>query len=148
MSEGRRPGGLTALAVLNLVFGACDVLGAGGCALQIAVVNGAVDLGKKAEPDIEKMIALWERLGTDLLYLVTASYAVCAVLLIVSGIGYLKQHRFWGRTVGNLYALASIGFVIATPFVVKDGAERGFDLSMLVNVVYPLLTLVLLNTTF
>jgi len=62
--------------------------------------------------------------------------------MIVSGVGYLGQKRFLGRTMGNAYAVTSLassglGIVVS-----------GFGIGTIIGLVYPVLTLALINGTF
>ena len=134
MSEGKRPGGLTALAVLNFVFGGLSALGI----LAVFALIGAAAHTEEGAKAVKEITApgkgiLWTQV---LLGLVTVG------LMIASGVGYLGQKRFLGRTLGNAYAVCSLvstGIGIAT---------TGFELMSMVGLVYPVLTLALLNTTF
>ena len=140
MAEGTRPGGLTALAVLNFVFGGLGVIGALLAVVGFALVN-LVSEGEVAgwlreameEGGVEAiLVVLW-------LVLRLISY----ILLIVAGIGYLQQKRVLGRIMGSLYgilALINMGLMVAV------GKEFGF--SSIVDLVYPVLTLIMVNITF
>lgn len=145
MSEGKRPGGLTALAVINFIIGAFNALGAMGMFVMIAVANGLIQVPEESRGDAQKA---WQELSKPLLYVMTGSYVVLALLAIASGVGYLKQHRFWGRTLGNGYAVVSIASSLGLVFLSMGKDGGGFNLASLVMVIYPVLTLVLLNTTF
>src|SRR5262245_18615750 len=144
MSEGKRPGGLTALAVLNFVFGGFCCLGVLGMSFTFALKRGAIPLQGKDKEEAAKAVA---QLPEELIYVVTAVDAICAVLLVATGLGYLKQKRIWGRLMGNVASIVAIvGLLIPTFFGGKEA--EGFSLGTLVLLVYPVLTLVLLNTTF
>jgi hypothetical protein len=69
--------------------------------------------------------------------------AVSAFLLITSGVGYLKQKRVMGRTLGTVYALVSLG---STVIGVANGS--GVGIGTIIFSVYPILTLIMVNTTF
>jgi hypothetical protein len=132
MSEGQRPGGLTALAVINFVFGGYELLGAASLSAAMAV------------PDIRS--ALNEEMGgmlTDawLLLLIVASL-VDGALLITSGVGYMKQKRVLGRWMGNAYVLCSLAASTALISTI------GMRIDALIGVVYPLLTVILINGMF
>ena len=66
------------------------------------------------------------------------------VLLLASGVGYLGQKRFAGRTLGNVYAVLAVADTVIGLTVVKSG----FGITTVIGLIYPLLTLALLNTTF
>ncbi len=130
MAEGNRPGGLTALAVLNFVFGGFGVLGV----LAMAALFGFFN--ELSEGEIAKEVG-----GEGILLFILTG--ISASLLIVSGIGYLGQKRVLGRMMGSFYGIASIannGLSLAV------GEE--FSFFTIVGLVYPVLTLILVNTTF
>ena len=131
MSDGKRPGGLTALAVLNFVFGGFGVL---GLLAIFAVLGGTVHDGERTSPLAAH--------GSAILWLDLLLALVVVGLMIASGVGYLGLKRFLGRTLGNAYA---IGSLVSS---VVGISLAGFGLMNLVGLVYPILTLALLNTTF
>ena len=140
MSEGSRPGGLTALAVLNFVFGGLALigflilaLGAGAAeyTINVAETQEGVQVSGEAR-EAMSLIWLWIILG-----LLTCG------LLIASGVGYLGQKKFLGQKLGNAYGVLGIVLVL---WGVVGG--MGFTIMTIVRLVYPVLTLVLLNTTF
>jgi hypothetical protein len=132
----QRHGGLTALAVLNFVFGGIGAIGAligfGGLTLVRETIKKAEETGVK-----------YDGPSLSVAYALIALTAVGAVLLIVSGVGYLKQKKFLGRTLGNVYALVSLG---GTVLGIATGGGAG-ALTILFSI-YPLLTLALINSSF
>ncbi len=131
MAEGNRPGGLTALAVLNFVFGGFGVLGVLAASALLGVANEISDG------------AVAEGMGMGVGMLQFILIALSAALLIVSGIGYIGQKRVLGRMMGNFYGATSI---LNNGLSLANGGE--FDLSTVIGLVYPVLTVILLNTTF
>ena len=135
MADGKRPGGLTALAVLNFVFGGLGAIGAllafGGLSLIREAAQRAEAAGAKVEQSL------------GLAYVVVLLTGVGAFLLIASGVGYLKQSKFMGRTLGTVYALVSLG---GTALGVINGG--GIGVFTIIFSVYPVLTLIMVNTTF
>lgn len=131
MSDGKRPGGLTALAVLNFVFGGLGAL----ALLALFALIGAVETATDGEVTRQSDGTVW----------VAILLGMASVgLMITSGVGYLGQKRFLGRTLGNAYAitsLASTGFGVAM-------TNTGFGMAQIIGLIYPVLTLVLINTTF
>lgn len=129
MANGTRPGGLTALAVVNLVIGGLGTVG--GLATLAALAGGF-------QPESEHALAVprhWQ-------YVEAGFSLAVGALLIFSGIGYLRQKKLQGRLVGNLYAVASLG---SSALLI---AVTIFTFAHVVGLVYPFLTLLLLNTTF
>lgn len=134
MAGGKRPGGLTALAVLNFVFGGLAVIG----------LLALFALLKAADSAVGELSQGKESLGAGKLYIGLAIGILSAILLIVSGIGYLGLKKFLGRTLGNAYAVVSLGSTVYGLVILKGG----FGVGTIIGLVYPLLTLFLLNTTF
>jgi hypothetical protein len=128
---GGRPGGLTALAVLNFIFGG---LGAIGFLIMAAVLTA-----------IDKFLAeLPGSPSVAVFYLSVLISGINVVLLITSGVGYLGQKKFLGKTLGNVYGLLSL---IGT--AVTLGLLRiPFSIFNIIGLIYPVLTLALLNTVF
>lgn len=126
-----RPGGLTALAVFNFII-------AGWSALQIlglAIILGGGARGEGPLPP-EFLLQL------SLVYLI-----IDVGLLIVAGIGYLKLKRVMGRFLGSGEAvLGLIYLAVLVSYTQSEGVPFAF--SNLTHLVYPALTLVLLNVVF
>jgi hypothetical protein len=139
MAEGKRPGGLTALAVLNFVFGGLGALGLLGLIALIAVTKKAIEaaesLGGAAKYEGPSMMSI---------YIIILLGIVSTILMIMSGVGYLKQKRFLGRTLGNGYAVTSIASTVVSVFM----AKQGFGVFAIIGLIYPVLTLILINGTF
>jgi hypothetical protein len=69
---------------------------------------------------------------------------VSMTLLIVSGIGYIGQKKILGQRVGSIYGMIGIAGTVLVLLV----AKTGFGIETIIGLTYPILTLVLLNTTF
>jgi hypothetical protein len=149
MSEGKRPGGLTALAVINFIFAGLGVISVLGTAAMVAVlsVSKSNEAMNKASQDMNKVLST-AGIGVNLLIILAIFSAVSAALLLISGIGYLKQKKVLGRMLGNITAVLSIIAPVMTATMLPGRAGGGFNLGFLFNIIYPLLTLILLNTTF
>ena len=146
MSEGKRPGGLTALAVLNFVFGGKDCLNALSLLVALAVKSGAIPLpDDKGMDEFAKFLA---EVPEQVIYALMAFHVVSAFLMIASGVGYLRQRRSWGRMLGSIGALVWMGGALAVAAMLPEEADGGFTLYTMVMLIYPVLTLILLHTTF
>ncbi len=140
MAEGMRPGGLTALAILNFVIGGLGVI----ASLLLVVGFALVNLLSEGEA----VNWLTERINEGggkaiLAFLAVVLQLTSYVLLIVAGIGYLKQKRLLGRIMGSAYGiimLISIGLML--------GLGKEFEFSSIQDLVYPVLTLIMVNFTF
>lgn len=144
MSEGKRPGGLTALAVFNFIFGGSNALGVLGMAAMFALMGSA----KVDEESRQQMVRAWEQVGKGTFLAILALMAVSAVLLIASGIGYLQQKQFLGRTLGNVNAVLGVASSLTLAQLTPPEVGGGFSLGTILGLIYPVLTLILLNTTF
>ena len=137
MAESKRPGGLTALAVINFVFSAFTALGVVGLVTYLAVAD-----------DPEKAKAFHEthldEVSAAALYASIALGVVRVGLMIAAGVGYLGQKRVLGRTVGSLYG--ALGLLSIVSDIVALHAPVG--IFTIIALIYPVLTLILLNTTF
>ncbi len=119
----KRPGGLTALAVLNFVFG-----GVGAVVLILAVLG----MGAATAAGAQNTALVWLNLIIGL---------VVAAMLLVAGVGYLKMSRS-GYIFGNVYAILSIVNTIVGMIAV------GFGVGSIIGLAYPIITLALLNGPF
>ena len=137
MAEGKRPGGLTALAVLNFVFGGLGALWTLGVFALITVAKAAVEAA-------EAHGGKYDGPSPSMYYVYVLFSAASAFLLIVSGVGYIKQKRMMGRTLGTAYGVLAIASTVFNIILLSSG----FGVGQIIGLVYPLLTLILLNTTF
>ena len=155
MSADRRPGGLTALAVLNFIWGGflaiATLIGAlaGAGAHHIATTDAPVTVTTTDESGQVKTETINTAEGkremkaaSNVAWVWTAILGVMTALLIASGVGYLGQKRFLGRTLGNVYAVLSLA---GSAWSIS---QTGLDIMTMVMMIYPLLTVLLINTTF
>ncbi len=145
MSHGKRPGGLTAMAVINFVFGGLGVLGLFFFIILFAIIGGVVE--GEVQEEMKKGL---EEAGITAGFLVfmLVIQATVVGLQIASGIGYLKQKRGLGRYVGTTYAVVSIASHLLSGLMMPAESGGGFTLGTIIGLIYPVLTLILLNTTF
>ena len=149
MSEGKRPGGLTALAVINIVFAALgfiSILSLGAVIAIFSLVEGSPEMTKASQ----EMKKAFESLGIGpgFLILMMIFSFVSSLLMLISAIGYLKQKKFLGRVLGNVNALLYIAVSTLSAAMLPAAGGGGFNLMFIINILYPVLTLILLNTTF
>ncbi len=146
MNEGKRPGGLTALAVINFVLAGFSVLSLA----SLAALPGLLDRIPRDQMDEAQkaQIEAMQNMGTPVLVLLFVLTLLSGVLLLLSGIGYLKQKRVLGRMIGNVYAVLAIVGSIVSGLLFKPELGGGFNISTIIGLVYPILTLILINTTF
>ena len=134
----KRPGGLTALAVFNFIFGGLGVILALGALAVIGIADAAISEAGGVEA------TSYDGPSIGILYLSLVLLLVAAGLLITSGVGYIKQKLFLGRKLGNAYAAVSLTNTVIGLALVGGG----FGIGTIIGLIYPILTLFLLNTTF
>ncbi|MCX6979792.1 MAG: hypothetical protein NTV08_03460 [Verrucomicrobia bacterium] len=150
MSEGKRPGGLTALAVLNFVFGGFGVIGILALWAVYALVTAAAKTvvtaaaGTAGAQDVANAANAINQQSGALILISLILLVVSVTLLIVSGVGYLGQKKFIGQRLGSIYGVVSIAQTVLSILFLKSG----FGIGTIIGLTYPILTLVLLNNTF
>ncbi len=145
MAQGRRPGGLTALAVLNFVLAGLAALSLLGAIVVVAFSGALKDAAQK--PEDRQVFEALEGMNMGLWVMIIVSGALALVLLIVAGVGYLKMRK-WGRTCGNVYALTAIASGVLGAIFTPSELGGGFSISTIIGLVYPTLTLYFINVTF
>ena len=87
MNREQRPGGLTALAVINFIFSGWGFIGLIGLAALFAFI------GKIPTDDMQEaqkaQIEAFQNMGLPMLILIFVLSLVSNVLLLLAGIGYL-----------------------------------------------------------
>ncbi|MBL8750910.1 MAG: hypothetical protein JNK78_17255 [Planctomycetes bacterium] len=145
MSDGSRPGGLTALAVINFVVGAGSLVQAFGSVALLVLHAGRIEIDDAARKQVNEVFAA---LGERAILVQTISAFVSVPFLVVAGVGYLRQSRVWGRGVGNAYALQSLAFSGVLSWMIGEHSGENLGLGVVLWIFFPLVTLFLLNTTF
>ena len=147
MNQEKRPGGLTALAVINFIFSGLYLLGILGWVVIFLVIIGIIPTEHMNEVQKTQMEA-FQKLGIPVFIFVFTLSLVSSGLLLLSGIGYLKQKKFLGRIIGNIYAVIDIISSVVSGIILTPETGGGFTIMTMVGLIYPVLTLILLNTTF
>jgi hypothetical protein len=96
----------------------------------------ALEAANQIAPTVESVSAMFYVLGIFAL--------LTAALLIVAGVGYLKQSKKSGYLFGNIYGVAAI--IVVFLQIAMLGA--GFGIGVILGLAYPIVTLALLNTVF
>lgn len=131
-----RPGGLTALSIFNFIFGGLSGL--------INLIGIATIGMQTAELEKQSRMTGMPVPSEALMYGLGLFAIVRAALLITSGVGYLGRKRFSGWILGNLYAVLAL-----VAITVEIATLKGqFTILSLVDFIYPLITLFLLNVIF
>jgi hypothetical protein len=146
MNQEKRPGGLTALAVINFVFSGLGILSLFGMIALFALI-GMIPTEQMEEAE-RAQIEAFQNMGLPLFILIFVLSIFSSVLLLLSGIGYLKQKKVMGWMLGNLYAIFTIVSSAVTAFIFPPTLGGGFQFGTIIGLIYPVVTLILLNTTF
>ncbi len=146
MNEEKRPGGLTALAVINFIFSGWSIIGLLGLVAMFAFIGKIPTDQMDANQKVQ--IEALQNMGLPVFIFIFALTIISSVLLLLSGIGYLKQKKFLGRTIGNTYAVVTIISSVITGIMFAPELGGGFNIGTIIGLIYPVLTLILLNTTF
>ena len=145
MDETKRPGVLTALAVINFIIAFLYVVSSGLAILTIAFIEN-VPLGNLGEAEAARLEALGQ-LSTGASLFVFGPAIIGAILLLLAGIGYLKQKKVLGWAMGNAYAAVMILSTILSPIILPP-ALKGGTVSVIVSLAYPIITLILINFVY
>lgn len=143
MTEGKRPGGLTALAVINFIFCGLGVLEF--FSLTMLLFRDKIP-GEEARQQMQEAVDLMG--GEQMVILFGCLSIVSTILLLLAGIGYIKQKRVMGRYIGSFYGCYGVIVTVAATFSQVGEAGGGFTLMTVFGLIYPVLTLILLNTIF
>lgn len=146
MDEGKRPGGLTALAVINFIFSGLGLINLIVLAAAFAFI-GMMPTDEMPEEQ-RAQIEAFQQMGTSVYVIIFFLTIISSVLLLLSGIGYLKQKKFLGRMMGNAYAVITIVSSIVSGMMFASEFGGGFNIGTIIGLIYPVLTLILINTTF
>ena len=104
-----------------------------------------VTLGPQLEP---AQFAAFTNMGSGLFYFSVVTSVVSAILLLLSGVGYLKMKKFLGRDLGNLYVVTALVSAVLTVFIMPQELGGGMNLSAILSVLYPAITAFCINVIF
>jgi hypothetical protein len=153
---GTRPGGLTALAVINFIFAAVElIMGVGAVTSpismpaliahieQTAAAESQPEKREKLEKQLVDMRNANEKIQSHkgLVYLAGGAELLFGVVLILSGIGYLMLRKFLGRTLGIFYGAGSILWGAAALALLAPETGKSLGMMDLIGFVYPAVTL-------
>ncbi|HET8696398.1 MAG TPA: hypothetical protein VFO94_02865, partial [Gammaproteobacteria bacterium] len=122
MNDQHRPGGLTALAILNFVFGGLALLSMLAPLLPLLAQLAPPDMNAEDRAQLDALSSL----GPGWLTFAAVSGGIGGALLIASGIGYLQQKKFLGRVLGNVCAVVRLATTLTTVAWLPAGLGGGF----------------------
>lgn len=146
MDEKDRPGVLTALAVINFIFAALSILGILGTLFTKNFVSN-MPMDQLSESQAAQIVALQNMSGSVLAVIICTSI-IFFLLLLLSGIGYLKMKRVLGRILGSVYGTAAVIYSILSTVVFTEEFGKSFGIMSIIGLIYPVLTLILINTVY
>lgn len=144
MNDTSRPSGLTALAIINFIIAGFGALSALSRVAILSIDPDNITLPPEIQNSFQQLLAS----GRGWLAFAGVSGMLLAVLLVVSGIGYLQQKRVMGRMIGNYYAVLSILVRLGSTLILVQGFGIGAAITLCLGLVYPVVTLALVNTVF
>ncbi|MFQ5655364.1 MAG: hypothetical protein ACE5GW_11620 [Planctomycetota bacterium] len=146
MANTDRPSGLTALAVINFVFAAFELLGAIG--LIVIFAASSFIAANTAEERDREMMEQFGSVSFSSAALLVGLQFLSVIFLVASGIGYLGQRRLLGRWGGNGYAAVALLIVAAVFGLMPPAIGERQSIGIVSAFFYPLFTLALVNGVF
>lgn len=131
--------GLVVLAVFNFMIAIVELSIAGGL-LQVTRLSFLLGGSSRELSRFGAVAALWALFA-----------ALCATLLTISGVGYLRRKRSYGYGLAHAYAVVALAGAVLRALSGPLAGQLGWALWFVnpaVDFGYPVLTLVLLNTVF
>jgi hypothetical protein len=144
MNDNPRPSGLTALAIINFIIAGFGAISALSRLAILSMDPSAITLPPEVQGSLQQTLES----GRGYIAFAGVSGLVLTVLLVLSGIGYLKQKRMMGRTLGNAYGVLSIVARLCSMFLLVSGFGALAAITTCLGFVYPIVTLALINTVF
>jgi len=144
MATSDRPSGLTALAVIQFIFSALEGLGVISLVVM-RLITGRAEVGDGDAPP--QAVAFAKIPWLDIIALSVLG-GIAGLLLLISGIGFLKRKRILGRWLGNAYAVVAIGYASASLVLLPSELTGGLTLDLIRSLFYPLFLVLLLNGVF
>ncbi len=145
MEETKRPGILTVLAVINFIIAFLYILMCGLGILSFAVID-YIPLESLSEAQMAGIEALKELSTGEMAFRIGPSL-VAGILLLLAGVGYLKQKKVLGWVMGNAYAAVMILRTILSPIILPP-ALKGGTVTVIISLIYPIITLILINFVY
>jgi hypothetical protein len=135
MPVSKRPGAVTAIAVLHFVFGGLDIASAlciGVGSILFASMMSSMPPPPPGQPDIKEMFRVIDRNSPEAKwYLIGAlvEALLAGILMITAGVGLLKM-RYWGRNLTMIYAVMSILWTLCSTVYLVGMFNPGMQKAM------------------
>ena len=149
MSTSDRPSGLTALAVINFVTGTFQFFSAVAFLLRRFVFSQRFE-GRELGEDEHHAEGLQALLDVPVVESLVYSslYLAAALLLIVTGVGYLKRKKFFGRHLTTVYVICDLGALALMFAWLPESYIRELGIAVLRMAFYPLFIGAVIHTVF
>ena len=153
---GNRPGGLTALAVINIVFALILIFIMLGRIIEYVHISSWEATSRRIEPkgDVAQVpfwnarIDAMKETGAGKYIGLFVLMGILGILMFLSAIGYFKQKRYLGYIGGNFAAFFSFIFILLIATSLPRILGGGVNMYYLLVLFYAGLTLFLVNVTF
>jgi hypothetical protein len=145
MEENTRPVGLTALAVINFILAFLQIIMTGLTAVLFIFFDKFPSINQN-EAQVATIEAI-KQLSTGQAIFMLIPLFIAGIILIIAGIGYLKQKKVLGRLMGNIYAAILILTTILSPIILSPAYKRG-TFSLIIALAYPVITIALINFVY
>ena len=145
MEKTKRPGVLTALAVINFIIAFLYIVITGLTAVSLVFIN-SIPLDNLGEAEAARIEAIGQLSAGESVFMVGPTL-IAGILLLLAGIGYLKQKKTLGWVMGNAYAAVMILQTIISPIILPP-ALKGGTVSIIIALAYPIITLILINFVY
>jgi len=140
-----RPGVLTTLAVINFIIAFVYIVAIGLTAVSLAFIDN-IPLDSLGEAEAARIEAMGQLSAGEYAFMLGPTI-IAAILLLLAGIGYLKQKKVLGWAMGNAYAVVMILSTVLSPIILPP-ALKGGTVSVIVSLAYPIITLILINLVY
>ncbi len=147
MATTDRPSGLTALAVINFLLSFLQLLSAAGFLLQRFVFAPYLLKSEEDFGDGRRIQELVE-VSPPVIILIGGLMLLSALLLFISGFGYLRRKRVWGKHITTLYVICDLVSVACILAWMPESYIRDLGIGLIRTVFYPVFLGVVIHTVF
>jgi hypothetical protein len=149
MATTDRPSGLTALALINFILAFFQIVRIPDFLIERYVQSqGRRGKGSPIEEAAEAVMADLGNVPLWTVILLCSLLAVSGLLLLVTGIGYWKRKRFWGRRLTTVYVATDLAYVVCVCALLPESYLRGLGISLIRTAFYPLFLGTVIHTVF
>jgi len=148
MATTDRPSGLTALAVINFLLSFLQLLSAAGFLLQRFVFAPQWLKGEEDFGNGRRILQELVEVSPPVIILIGGLMLISALLLFISGFGYLRRKRVWGKHITTLYVICDLASVACILAWMPESYIRDLGIGLIRTVFYPVFLGVVIHTVF